>query len=130
MAKTSYTKDDIVSVFRSRVSAAEATKAAKTAFHAAVANERAAEAKAAPLRKGMKRVLSVRFGEDGPELQKFGFTPAKARRPSAAAKAAGVVKAQATRKARGTMGKKQKAKIKAAPMTVETVAVPAVAAGR
>jgi hypothetical protein len=127
MAGTTYTKDQLVTLFRSRVSAAEATKAARTAFHAAVASERATEVKVAPLRFGMKQFLSLRFGKDSPELQKFGFTQAKATKKSAASKAAGVVKAQATRKVRGTAGKKQKSMIKAPPMTVQTVATPAVA---
>jgi hypothetical protein len=127
MAKTPYTKDDLIALFRSRVTAAEATKTARTALHAAVASERATDAKVAPLRAQMRMFLSLRFGKDSPELQKFGFTQAKVTKKSASSKAAGVVKAKATRAARGTTGKKQKAKIKAPPMNVATVATPVAA---
>jgi hypothetical protein len=55
------------------------------------------------------------FGPTSQQAKVFGYVARKATKPKAAVVAEGVVKAKATRTARGTGGKKQKAAIKAAP---------------
>ena len=62
----------------------------------------------APYRRDMRSYLVSKYGPNSPTLQAFGFTQAKAPQKSAAAKAAGVAKAKATRAAIGTKGKKQR----------------------
>jgi hypothetical protein len=101
-------KADLVNRFSSRIAAAENTKAARLALHNAVAAEAKVAAEVAPYRIDMRNYLIMRYGKSSPMLQTFGFTQAKAPQKSAAAKAAGVAKARATRAAIGTKGKKQR----------------------
>jgi hypothetical protein len=126
---TTFTKAELLARFQSRLDAAEKTKADRTILHASVAAEQQLNTDVAPLRKGFKQYLQSRYGQGSPELQKFGFTPAKTPQRSVAAKAAGIAKNQATRKARNTMGKKAKLKVKGTPATNTTaptmVAAPA-----
>lgn len=110
--KKQYTNPELVAMFQSRIDAAEQTKADRTKLHASVVAERALHQQVMPLRAGIKSFLQSRYGKDGAELQKFGFTPAKTPQGSTAAKSAGVSKSKATRDARGTKGKKQKALVK------------------
>src|SRR5258708_13072153 len=102
-------KQSLMERFQAAIDAAEKTKTDRTALHASVAAERTLQLEVAPLRKGLKRFLESRYGNSSAELQKFGLTPAKVPQRPAATKATGVTKAKATRVARGTKGKKQKA---------------------
>jgi hypothetical protein len=99
---------DLVQKFSSRIAAAEKTKAARLALHNAVAAEAKIAAEVAPFRTDLKNYLVMRYGKTSPMLQRFGFTPAKVPQTSALARAQGVAKALATRKALGTKGKKQR----------------------
>lgn len=105
-------KPELVAHFQSRLDAAEKTKTQRTALHATVGAEHALNLEIAPLRMGFKTYLQSRYGKNSPELQKFGFTPAKKPQRPVAAKATGIAKNQATRKARNTIGKKAKLQIK------------------
>jgi hypothetical protein len=60
----------------------------------------------------VKLAAAVHFGDTSTEFQALGFVPPKQRRTTVAAKAEGVVKAKATRVARGTKGAKQKRAIR------------------
>jgi hypothetical protein len=102
----------VLETLNSRVTAAEATKAARLALHKAIENEQAAEAQARPLRASLKLVVQARFGTNSPQVQSFGFSQNKRPKTPAATKAAAVEKSKATRQARHTMGPKQKAPIK------------------
>jgi len=106
--KESVTKKQLLSMFQTRLAAAQNTKVARLAYHAAVAAEAQVAKQVAPERAGVKLYLVMRYGKTSPELQTFGFTPAKVPQRTAASKAKGAAKAKATRKAVGTMGKKQK----------------------
>jgi hypothetical protein len=123
VAKVSYTKADLIKEFQARIDAWEATKNARMTLHTMVAAERQVQLQVVPLRAGMKAFLSLRFGKNSPEIQKFGFTQIKKTQKTVQAKATGVANAIATRAARSTMGKKQKSAISGTPMTV--VAEPA-----
>src|SRR5258708_5940801 len=113
-----FTKQSLMERFQARIDAAEKTNADRTALHTSVAAERTLQLEVMPLRKGLKRFLESRYGNSSAELQKFGLTPAKVPQRRAATKPTGVTKAKATRVARGTKGKKQKANIKGtAPVT-------------
>jgi hypothetical protein len=102
---------DLLAKLQGRVDAANATKAALQAYRTAVANERASDATLKPLRAQVKVYLQGRFGKTSTQLQSFGFTPNRVPVRTVKAKAAGVAKSAATREARHTMGKKQKAAI-------------------
>ncbi len=85
-----------------------------------VQSARQVEADLSPLLKGMQRYVQGRYGEDSAKLAEFGFALTKARKTSAKTKAAAAVKAQATRKARNTVGKNQRKAITAPPATSPT----------
>jgi hypothetical protein len=104
---------------QARIDAAEKTKAARTAFHLAVEDERAVALDADQLRADLKVWLQAHFGSKSTRLQEFGFTPRKPNKKSAVAKAEGAARAKATRTVRGTKGKKQKKGLRAPAQTVQ-----------
>lgn len=108
-----YKRTDLVARFDGRVAAAQKTKAQRAALSQSVADEKADDEEVRPLRNALKGYLKTRFGKESPRLQKYGFTPNKPSKKKASVKAAAVEKAQATRKQRGIMGRKQRAEIKA-----------------
>ncbi len=110
-----YTTADLVARLQERIAAAEKTKASKNQWHADVQSERQVEAALRPLVRGMQKYVESRYGDDSAKLAEFGFTPRKPRKVTARAKADAAVKAQATRKARNTVGKKQRLAITAPP---------------
>jgi hypothetical protein len=108
LATGAISKTDLVAKFSSRISAAEKTKAARLALHAAVAEEAQIALQVTPYRRDFKAYVVSKYGKNSPTLQVFGFTQAKTPQKSALAKAQGVAKAKATRAATGTKGKKQR----------------------
>jgi hypothetical protein len=124
----------VLSSLQARIDAAEKTKAAKTAFHLAVEAEQGIVVSSNALRAQLKTWLQAYYGAKSTKLQEFGFTPRKRGKTTAATKAAGVQKAQATKAARGIVGKVQRKKIKApattttATASATTVTTPAPAA--
>jgi hypothetical protein len=109
---SSHTQTELVDRVQAALDAIAAVKAARTALSQAVANQKAAVAQATPIRAGVRRFLQAKLGPNSPKLQEFGFTPARAAKTPVKTKAQAKVKAAATRVARGTRGKKQKAQIK------------------
>jgi hypothetical protein len=120
-ANLSLSRADLIKSLQRRIDAAEATKAARMAYHVAVAEERAVAAIVSPQRASLKVYLQGRFGKTNSQLQAFGFTPNRIPSKSVAAKATGLTTARATRVARNTLGKKQKSGIHG---TVPTAASP------
>lgn len=110
-----YPVADLVARLQERIAAAEKTKASKNQWHADVQSERQVEVALGPLLRGMQKYLEGHYGEGSAKLAEFGFTPRKPRKVSAKTKADAAVKADATRKARNTVGKKQRLAIKAPP---------------
>ena len=110
-----YTRDQLLQQFASRVTAAKKTLAQRTAMHEAVAAEQALAVQVDPLRAGFKTYLFSRFGKNSAKLQKYGYTPVKATQKAASTKASATTLSAATRKLRGTTGKKAKSVIKATP---------------
>jgi hypothetical protein len=108
-----YKRVALIAKFDGRVAAAQKTKAQRAVLSQCVADEKANDKEVRPLRNALKGYLKTRFGKDSPRLQKYGFTPDKPPRKRASVKAAAVEKAQATRKQRGIMGRKQRTEIKA-----------------
>ncbi len=94
--------------------------------------QRAARAQAVQTRADVKAYIVGNYGDQATAmLTDFGLTAPKKATVTPATKVAAITQAQATRKARGTKGKKQKAKIKGtvaaspAPAPATTPAAPA-----
>lgn len=112
VGETTYTVPALLGKIDGHLAAQIKTINAKNAFHAAVAEEKASNLDARVLRGQMKGYAVGRYGVANPILAQYGYTPAGPRRMTAATKAVAALKVKATRKARNTLGKKQKAKIK------------------
>jgi hypothetical protein len=115
---------DIEAALQASIDASDATAAASAAFHKAVTAEQAAHAKGDAIYKGLKSMLVNQFALAPDTLAQFGISLLPQRQtPSAATSAAAVAKRAATRVARHTLGKRQKAGIKGqVPATTPTTA--------
>ncbi|HEV3191217.1 MAG TPA: hypothetical protein VGY54_12000 [Polyangiaceae bacterium] len=111
LAKRKISRAELFAEWQSRIDAAKATKSCRLALAAAVAHERQLDVTVKPLRGAFKTFAQSRFGKNAPELQELGFVQNRTPKKSAQKKAAGAVKAQTTRKARGTKGRQQRAAI-------------------
>jgi hypothetical protein len=132
MKSGTYTRDDLVTKFQTFVAAIESTKGVYQQWRQIIQAERSLELEVQPLRVGVRAVAQTRFGKDGAQLLQFGFQPAKVTVRTPASKVLAAAKAKATRKARGTLSKKEKADIHGTVTTVivgaPAPATPAVAA--
>jgi hypothetical protein len=109
---TQTTTKDAVATLQGAIDSIDAAAAAGKAFHEATAAQHAAIAKGNALLKVLKTLVESQLGSAESVLGDFGFTNPKPAVPDQAAKAAAVAKRAATRAARHTMGKKQRAAIK------------------
>ena len=112
-----YTRDQLLQLLTSRVTAAKNTLAQRTLMHEAVAAEQTVASQVDPVRAGFKTYLLGRFGKNSARLQKYGYTPVKPTQKAASTKASAVALNKGTRTLRGTTGKKAKSLIKATPAT-------------
>jgi len=99
------TTEALVGVFQKRIAAAEATKAAKDAYHEAVQAERAADLVARPLRMGLETNFQAQLGKTSPKLKIYGFMPRRVTVRTPAEKAEAAAKGTATRAANGKKAK-------------------------
>jgi len=106
----------------------------RAAFDKALAARDSAEVTRQAIDEGLKAWVTGAFGLNSAEAQEFGFAPRKLGTKSAATKATAAELSLATRRARGTRGKRQREKIKgtlpvpaapAAPVTTTPAAPPA-----
>ncbi len=118
-------RDELVARVQARLDAAIATKTSRQAMHNAVAAERIAEAQFRPLRSALRSYVAAVYSANAPQLQEFGFVQNRRPAKTVASKATAIVKAKATRAARATKGRKQKAAIKGTPSGSETHSTPA-----
>jgi len=95
-----YTMAQLTAPFQQRIAAAEATKAAETQYHDAVAAEAPLAEAASALRKEIKQLAVGRFGAQSSTLTQLGFEPGKVRQVSAATKAQAAARGKATRQAK------------------------------
>jgi hypothetical protein len=109
-----YTPAALRALFDADTAAMDRTDTATAARQKAVAEERRAHAVTHKVTLALKQFLYVSFGEKNHVmLGKFGFAPPKAKEmKTVKTKATAVEKRNATREARGTMGPKQRKKIK------------------
>jgi hypothetical protein len=89
-----------------------AVTATLAAYKEALSDRALAEAKLGLTEDALKGWVLNRFGFDNAEALEFGFSPRKIPKVSVADKANAVLLNQATRKARGTMGKRARLKVK------------------
>jgi hypothetical protein len=120
----SHTLADIVKVLQAPIDTADVATTTASAFHKAVAADKAARAASDVMYRSLRAFL-VNLYKTSPEvLADFGITLPSRQAPDAATTAAAVVKRGATRVARHTLGKRQKAGIKGqvAPVPAPTPA--------
>jgi hypothetical protein len=112
IAGQSYTTPQVVALITSLLNVTVAVAPAKAAYAEARSAILAAEATDGMTVKGVREVVALMFENASTTLADFAIVPRKLPKPlSTAARAAATAKADATRKARGTSSKKQKALI-------------------
>jgi hypothetical protein len=107
----SYSTQDVVAVFQGRVTTGQAVVSSRAAWLAAVKADRDERSQTAAFASAFQNIVKGMF-QDPSALADFGLTPRKSGKKTVEVKSTAVAKNLATRQARGTMGKKQKAKIK------------------
>jgi hypothetical protein len=116
------TPDQIVQVYKDRLAAGQAVITAEAARAAAIAVEKDKRTSTAAFVRSFRRMLQGMFSASPDTLAVFHLTPVKAPKRTVATKSAAVAQSKATRAARGTKGKKQKAQIKGAVVEATNVA--------
>jgi hypothetical protein len=112
LVSNAYTTATLVTALQGLITALTAVDAAQASAKAALVTWHAEDAKMLPIVLALKSILLAMYANAPDTLALFGLKPRKAPAPrTAAKKAATAVKAQATREARGTIGKKKKAEI-------------------
>jgi hypothetical protein len=106
----SYKAKELQQLLQDQMDTVAAAEAVKAKWRTAVAAARAKTATVAGVMPALRRHVISTYGANSQVMADFGFTQ-KLGQATAEVKAAAVVKRAATRAARGTMGKKQKAKI-------------------
>lgn len=125
LAGAPVTPKDVVASLQGVIDAIDRTGVSSKAFHDAVTAQRAALAKGKALLKALKMLVQNQLGSSQAVLGDFGFQIPTRKTPTEETKAAAVVKRAATRAARGTKGKRQKAQIKGTvPQTSPTGSQP------
>lgn len=118
----SFTPASLIAFFQSRIDLANQATTAKAQWLDLVKQYETLNATANLVARGLKQYVMNAYGATSPVLTDFGFTPPKRAPLSVAQQAQAIAKRKATRKARNTLGKKQKAAIhgtvpKAEPVT-------------
>jgi hypothetical protein len=108
LAGAAYTPADLVKLVQSRLDSAGTVASSNATWHSTVAAHGALNAKLTQVLRGLRQYVLNAFGETSPVLADFGFTPPKVATRTPEEKAAAAAKALATRRARHTMGKKQR----------------------
>jgi hypothetical protein len=112
LVSTDYTTATLVQALQGLISALTAVGSAHASVKQALTAYGAEDTKMGPIVSALKRVLRAMYADSPATPALFGLKPPKARAPLTSTQlAAKVAKAAATRKARGTMSKKQKASI-------------------
>jgi hypothetical protein len=123
-----YAPARLAKMFQDGIDVADATDQAAKAWHLAVATEKGKTEALAAVQTSLRNYVGATFGMTGTEFADFGFTPRTVTPVDAATKAKAVELRVATRKARGTLGKRQKSKIKGTIVDPAVPAAPAITA--
>jgi hypothetical protein len=115
---------DLVAKLQALVATENAVTSAGAAWHSQVATQRAAVLQSKPLLLAIRQSLQSAYSSQLDVLADFGLTPRKKAVVSPETRAAAALKAKATRAARGTAGRKQKAAITAPVVITPASATP------
>ncbi len=107
-----YAPLDLEGIYQKGIDDRTQTQAKRAEVHNLVTETRQDDAVRRVIDAGLRSWVVGTFGTNSQAMVDFGFPPPRARKTKAETKAQAVQKGQATRKARHTMGKKQKAIIK------------------
>jgi len=122
----SYAASALIQLLQSLVTALLARDAGVATAKDLLLALRDVNAKVSPVVRAYKRFLRAKYGTANQTLADYGLAPDKAPAPlTGAQRVVATAKAKETRKLRGTLGKKQKAEIKATTVPAETPATPA-----
>jgi hypothetical protein len=102
---------DLVKVFQERIASSKAVITASAAKDAAVKDDRVERAKTAPTVNTFRRLVLATFEGSPDTLAVFGLKDRKVPTTDVATKAQAKAKSEATRKARHTMGSRQRRKV-------------------
>ena len=119
LSGTSYTPATLIATLQKGIDTSKTSVNSKAKWIADVQVERNTYAEIGPVLRFIKAFVIAQFGDTQSSAQKledFGLSPRKARSKNVAVKADAATKGRATRVARATKGKKQKAKIKGTPV--------------
>jgi hypothetical protein len=127
IGKQTYAPQDIINVLLARVSTGQAIIDVRTALTAAIKADLDERSKTRSLVRAFCTIVQGMFDDVPDTLAVFGLKPRKSSKKTVAVKSDAIAKSKATRKARGTMGKKQRLRIKgyASPTPVNGAAAPA-----
>jgi hypothetical protein len=107
------TREELVGLYRSQIESIHTLRAARAALAFAVAQERAITKRVEMQTPRLRAAVVNQFGFGPDVLADFGWTAPKKPGPKTVeAKRAGAEKLRATRKARQTMGKRQRKKVR------------------
>jgi len=115
LAGTNRTPADLIAILQRALDAIKQSSNAKAAWRAVVQTERNVLRETSPVLRYIKSFVISKFGDtqdSSKALEDFGYTPRKVPVKKVAVKAGAIEQGLATRVARATRGKKQKAKIK------------------
>jgi len=102
----------LVALLQAVSDTADAQSTLAVQWHRSVAVAKDAASKARGVVKALIAYLRGLYGDNSAALADFGLTPRKVRKPKPAVQAAAADKNRATRKARNTMGKVERKKVK------------------
>jgi hypothetical protein len=123
------TPADVIGVAQNRITASKAADAAKATWQTAVKADKDVRASTRVFMTQVRQAVLVMFASSIDTLAEFGLVQRKQHAVKPPVQVVAAAKAKATREARGTKGKRQKAKIKGAvapaPATSPAVAAPA-----
>ena len=130
VAGTSYTVPDLITKLESYQTLFSGTRSMHDALREQILKRDRVRPEVVTFLASLKGVLVGLYGAGSAELLKFGFSPAKKRAPLTAEQLlARATKAKATRAKRNTMGKKQRAAVKAVGTPIITATMPTEAPG-
>jgi hypothetical protein len=116
LARTSFTQASLQQFLQADIAASDASDKGRAAWENLVQDEKRTRAATDPVLRAIRALVTSQYGDSKDAeinvLAAFGFKPRAPRKPSSAVLARAAKLADATRTARGTKGKRQKADIK------------------
>jgi hypothetical protein len=123
-----YKPSDLIAIFQASLDTRAALIKSRAQAKVDLAARGAAEGNRNAIEPGLKSWVTGKFGATSNEALEFGYAPRKTATKSAETKATAARLAEATREARGTMGKKERLKVKGTLPVSAAPAAPAITA--